>query len=149
MVSRREMLLALAAGAVAVRRGAANVLTLEGQAEGTPVDFPVPRNACDCHVHVFGDAARFPMSPERGYTPPPAPVEDARRHLGALHMTRVVIVSASVYGTNNDCALDAIRHLGVRARGVASRAPPSPTCRGTPVRRAALPAPRGPGCPPP
>jgi len=120
------MLLALAAGAVAVRRRAANVLTLEGQAEGTPVDFPVPRNACDCHVHVFGDAAQFPMSPERGYTPPPAPVEDVRRHLGALHMTRVVIVSASVYGTNNDCALDAIRHFGVRARGVANVALDAP-----------------------
>jgi len=66
------------------------------------------------------------MSPERGYTPPPAPVEDVRELIRALHMTRVVIVSASVYGTNNDCALDAIRQLGTRARGVANVALDAP-----------------------
>jgi len=53
-------------------------------------------------------------------------VEQAREHLSALHMDRVVIVSASVYGTNNDCALDAIRRLGGRARGVANIALDAP-----------------------
>jgi predicted TIM-barrel fold metal-dependent hydrolase len=41
-------------------------------------------------------------------------------------MDRVVIVSASVYGTNNDCALDAIRQLGARARGVGNIALDAP-----------------------
>ena len=36
------------------------------------VDFRVPADACDCHVHVFGTAAEFPFAPQRGYTPPPA-----------------------------------------------------------------------------
>jgi len=127
MISRREVLLALAsAGAMAMRRRVAGAPGVDHQPGGTPVTFPVPRNACDCHVHVFGGTARFPMSPERGYTPPPAPVEDARRHLSALHMERVVIVSASVYGTNNDCALDAIGRLGPRARGVANIALDAP-----------------------
>jgi predicted TIM-barrel fold metal-dependent hydrolase len=38
-------------------------------------------------------------------------------------MDRVVIVSPAVYGTNNDCTLDAIRRLGSRARGIALVAP--------------------------
>ena len=126
MVSRRDMLLTLATGAVALHRGATAVRGDEDQAGFTPVDFSVPRGACDCHVHVFGDPRQFPLWTGRSYTPPPAPVEDARRLLRRLHMDRVVIVSASVYGTNNDCALDAIGQLGSRARGVANVAPDAP-----------------------
>jgi predicted TIM-barrel fold metal-dependent hydrolase len=37
----------------------------------------------------------------------------------ALHISRVVIVQPSVYGTNNACTLDAIRQLAPNARGVA------------------------------
>ena len=37
-------------------------LTIHGVTH-TPVDFEVPHNACDCHVHVFGPDARFPFSP--------------------------------------------------------------------------------------
>lgn len=120
------MLLALATGAVAMHRRMTGVSASDAQTSDTPVNFPVPRGACDCHVHVFGDVARFPMSPERGYTPPPAPVEGVRELVRALHMTRVVIVSASVYGTNNDCALDAIQQLGPRARGIGNIALDAP-----------------------
>ena len=85
----------------------------------TPVDFRVPAGACDCHVHVFGDPSRFPFAPDRPYTPPPAPVAELRRLLGRIHMDRAVIVAPAVYGTNNDCTLDAIRQLGPGARGIA------------------------------
>ena len=37
-----------------------------------PVDFAVPAGACDCHVHIVGDPARFPMAADRVYTPPQA-----------------------------------------------------------------------------
>lgn len=118
------MLLTLAAtGAAAVHPRAAAVLSASLQERPTVVDFPVPAGACDCHVHVFGDTKQFPLSPNRSYTPPPAPVADVRRLLRDLHMDRVVIISASVYGTDNECALDAIRQLGARARGVANVAP--------------------------
>ena len=120
MVSRRDMLLTLAAtGASALQRRVAAVSGPGPQAGTTPVDFPVPAQACDCHVHVIGDVRRFPLSPDRPYTPPPAPVDELRRLLRKLHMDRVVIVSPAVYGTNNDCTLDAIRQLGNRARGIA------------------------------
>ena len=124
MVSRRDMLFTLAAtGATALYRRAARMAGVRLQAGPTPVNFHVPPRACDCHVHVFGDPRRFPFSPDRPYTPPPAPVDELRGVLRRLHADRVVIVSPAVYGTNNDCTLDAIRQLGRRARGVALVAP--------------------------
>jgi hypothetical protein len=105
------MLLTLAApGASALDRRVATMFGCGRQAGTTPVNFQVSARACDCHVHVFGDAKRFPFSPDRPYTPPPAPVAELRRVLRRLHMDRAVVVSPAVYGTNNDCTLDAIRH---------------------------------------
>src|SRR5579872_2978179 len=67
----------------------------------TPVDFDVPPHACDCHTHIFGDPTKYPFWPGRVYTPETAlPAEMSALHR-ALHMERVVIVTPSVYGTNN------------------------------------------------
>ncbi|MBV9553502.1 MAG: amidohydrolase family protein [Alphaproteobacteria bacterium] len=86
----------------------------------TAVGFRVPPGACDCHVHVFGAAADFPFAAPRGYTPPPAGVDELLRLQHALSLSRVVIVQPSVYGTDNSCTLDGLRRLGPeRARGVA------------------------------
>ena len=86
----------------------------------TPVGFDVPEDACDCHVHVFGTAAQFPFADRRLYTPPPAGVNALSALLRALHLSRVVVVQPSVYGTNNSCTIDGMRRLGAaRARGVA------------------------------
>jgi predicted TIM-barrel fold metal-dependent hydrolase len=84
----------------------------------TPVDFDVPRNACDCHVHIF-DPAHFPYDPARVYSPPPASIAELLDLQSALHFDRVIIVTPSVYGVDNAVTLDAIRKLGPRARGVA------------------------------
>lgn len=85
----------------------------------TEVAFRVPRGACDCHVHVFGTALEFPLVAGRGYTPPPASAGELLGLQEALHLTRVVIVQPSVYGTDNSCTIDGLRRLGQRARGVA------------------------------
>jgi predicted TIM-barrel fold metal-dependent hydrolase/predicted NBD/HSP70 family sugar kinase len=86
----------------------------------TAVGFQVPEDACDCHVHVFGTAAQFPFATTRGYTPPPASVDELAALLRALRLSRVVIVQPSIYGTDNSCTLDGMRRLGPdRARGVA------------------------------
>src|SRR5258708_40127171 len=85
----------------------------------TAVNFEIPANACDSHTHIFGDSAKFPMSPARGYTPEPASVAEMRALHRQLHMDRVVIVQPSIYGTDNSCTLDAIKQLGRRARGIA------------------------------
>ena len=86
----------------------------------TPVAFEIPEGACDCHVHVFGTPSQFPFDERRGYTPPPAGVDELEALLRALRLSRVVIVQPSVYGTENSCTLDGMRRLGPdRARGVA------------------------------
>jgi predicted TIM-barrel fold metal-dependent hydrolase len=139
MVSRRDVLRAVAAaGAAALRGRVPAVLDAGVQTDHTAIDFPVPPGACDCHVHVFGDPGRFPFSADRPYTPPPAPVEALRRVLRELHMDRVVIVSPAVYGTNNDCTLDAIRRLGSLARGIALLPPQSASAELERLRRGGI-----------
>jgi predicted TIM-barrel fold metal-dependent hydrolase len=119
MVTRRIMLFASAAagGVLALRNR--NVHAAAASTVKTPVDFEVPRGACDCHVHVF-DPVRFPYFSGRVYTPPEATAEDLLALQRQLHFDRVVIVQPSVYGVDNACTLDAMKKLGpARARGVA------------------------------
>jgi predicted TIM-barrel fold metal-dependent hydrolase len=78
-----------------------------------------PPLACDCHIHVFGPFARFPLDPARKYTPEEATIETYLGVAKALGTGRVVLVQPSVYGTDNACQRDAMRVLGERARGVA------------------------------
>jgi hypothetical protein len=117
MLTRRAMLGqvgAAASAAWAMRAGAA-----AGAAGRTAIDFDVPRGACDCHVHVFGDPAKFPFAEKRIYTPPQASIDELLELQRDLHLERVVVVQPSVYGTDNACTVDAVRRMGVRARGVA------------------------------
>ena len=86
----------------------------------TPVDFELPRGACDCHVHVIGDPGDYPMTPDRVYTPPTATADELLTLQQRLHLDRVVIVQPSFYGSDNAATLDGMRRLGpARARGVA------------------------------
>jgi len=80
---------------------------------------PAPPGACDCHIHIFGPRARFPLAPELAYTPAEAPVEAYRELQLRLGLSRVVVVQPSAYGTDNGCTLDAIARLRPHARGVA------------------------------
>jgi predicted TIM-barrel fold metal-dependent hydrolase len=85
----------------------------------TSVAFAVPRGACDTHVHVVGDPAKFPMSPDRDYTPPPATAKQLGEALKFLNLDRAVIVTPTIYGSDNSATLAAIAQLGPhRARGV-------------------------------
>ena len=74
---------------------------------------------CDTHVHVIGDATRYPMVADRHYTPGPASIDALKHHLKAQALDRVVIVQPSVYGTDNQCLLDALSALGPHAKGIA------------------------------
>jgi predicted TIM-barrel fold metal-dependent hydrolase len=82
------------------------------------VNFAVPEGACDCHVHTF-DPRNFPYSPSRPYTPEPVSVDELQSLHKSLHMSRVIVVQTTVYGADNAGALDAMKKLGSRARGVA------------------------------
>ena len=118
MIPRRNLLKgAVAAGVAAFVHPVCNVFAKASQPR-TPVNFPVPAGACDCHVHAF-DPERFPFSPARGYTPEPATAGEMMALHRALGTTRVVVVQPSVYGTDNSCTLNAIQQQGAAARGVA------------------------------
>jgi predicted TIM-barrel fold metal-dependent hydrolase len=83
------------------------------------VTFEMPAGACDCHTHIHGDPARFPFAPGRVYTPEVA-LPDAMAALHrALGIQRVVIVTPSVYGTDNSSTLYGMQARGADARGVA------------------------------
>jgi len=85
----------------------------------TPVDFDVPALACDCHTHIHGDVEKFPFFAGRVYTPEPASPEVMAALHKALHIERVVIVTPSVYGTDNSSTLFGMKARGATARGVA------------------------------
>jgi len=90
-----------------------------------PLDHPSrpgwtpPALACDSHCHVFGPFDRFPLSPERSFTPPEIPWERLRALHDLLGFERCVLVQASCHGSDNSAMLDAIARSGGRARGVA------------------------------
>ena len=85
----------------------------------TPVDFEVPAGACDCHTHIHGDPEKYPFFAGRVYTPEPASPEEMAALHKALHIERVVIVTPSVYGTDNSSTLFGMKARGATARGVA------------------------------
>ena len=117
MLSRRGFLTGIAAAGLAP---SLRLVISAGTAHSiTPVRFDVPEGACDCHVHVFGDASRFPFAASRTYTPEAASAAELLAMHRALHISRVVIVQPSVYGTDNSCALDAMKQYGSGARGIA------------------------------
>ena len=85
----------------------------------TAVNFAVPANACDCHTHIHGDPKRFPFFAGRVYTPETASPEEMLALHRKLHIKRVVIVTPSVYGTDNSATLFGMKARGADARGVA------------------------------
>jgi predicted TIM-barrel fold metal-dependent hydrolase len=116
MVTRRDILAgAVAAGALLhTRLGFA-----KASQPGTRVNFDVPAGACDCHTHIHGDPRTFPWFEGRIYTPEMALPEEMAALHKALRIQRVVIVTPSVYGTDNSATLYGMKARGATARGVA------------------------------
>jgi 2-pyrone-4,6-dicarboxylate lactonase len=84
--------------------------------------FDVPFGACDTHAHVIGDF-RFPMVPNRSYTPPVASEQSYLAMLDAQGMTHGVLVQVSIYGTDNSCMVETLRRHRQRLRGIAVVSP--------------------------
>ena len=116
MLTRRDVLIgAIAAGATMhFRTGFA-----KASQPATRVNFDVPAGACDCHTHIHGDPEKFPFFPGRVYTPETALPEEMAALHRALRLQRVVIVTPSVYGTDNSATLWGMKARGADARGVA------------------------------
>ena len=129
MLTRRE---ALAAALLA------RMANAKASQPATPVNFAVPPHACDCHTHVFGDPARYPLWSGRTYTPEPASSEEMAALHKALHIERVVIVTPSVYGTDNSATLDGMKARGRNGRGIAVIDEKTPDARLDSMQRAGV-----------
>ena len=116
MATRRVVLHGTLAIATALRFR--TVLARASQ-PATPVDFEVPAGACDSHTHIFGDPSQFPLFAGRVYTPEVALPQEMTALHRSLHVQRVVIVTPSVYGTDNSATLYGMKVRGADARGVA------------------------------
>ncbi len=81
--------------------------------------FAPPLGSVDAHCHVFGPGDRFPFAAERKYTPCDAPKEKLWELRDFLGFQRNVIIQATCHGADNRALVDALRHSGGRARGVA------------------------------
>jgi predicted TIM-barrel fold metal-dependent hydrolase len=115
LIRRRSLLVGAAMMAASIGRATAGT----PWGPRSPVALAVPAGACDCHVHVIGSPARFPMAPDRVYTPPEASPDMLLEMQRDLHLSRVVLIQPSIYGTDNAAMLDALKRLGGRARGIA------------------------------
>ena len=71
----------------------------------------------DCHAHLFGPYARYPLAGARSYTPPEAVQADYQALLGRLGLGRGVLVHPSAYGRDYSLVLDTLR-AQPRWRGV-------------------------------
>jgi predicted TIM-barrel fold metal-dependent hydrolase len=116
MLTRRDTLV----GAIAVGTLMRTRTGLAKAAQpATPVNFDIPAGACDCHTHIHGDPEKFPFFSGRVYTPEMATPEEMAALHKALGMQRVVIVTPSVYGTDNSATVFGMKERGNDARGVA------------------------------
>jgi len=82
----------------------------------------LPKNSCDTHLHVFGDARRYPVSnPNALYQPPQECNVEALQQLHAkMGVERAVLVQPTIYGTNHDLLYDVLAAAPKgRYRGVA------------------------------
>ena len=81
--------------------------------------FKPPPGACDCHVHVYGPANRFPFQPshaERSFEAPKDALETMHQKIG---MDRCVIVHVPAHGTDMAVTLDAMAASPRQIRAVA------------------------------
>lgn len=85
----------------------------------TPPRFDVPSGATDCHAHIIDHPSDFPYVENRSYDPALAPLTDFQSMHSSLRLQRAVIVTPSIYGTDNRATLRAIQGYGPAARGVA------------------------------
>jgi predicted TIM-barrel fold metal-dependent hydrolase len=79
-----------------------------GPAAAPSADRPVDARGWDCHAHLFGPYARYPLAAERSYTPPEAVEAQYASLLQRLGLAHGVLVHASAYGKDHTLLLDAL-----------------------------------------
>lgn len=79
----------------------------------------LPDLACDAHCHIYGPFERFPLPPDRSFTPHEAPETALRRLHDRLGIARAVIVQSQGHARDHRPLLDALAVGNGRYRGVA------------------------------
>jgi predicted TIM-barrel fold metal-dependent hydrolase len=79
----------------------------------------------DCHAHLFGPYERFPLAPDRSYTPPEALEPQYMALLRRLGLSHGVLVHPSAYGDDHTLLLHALAAQPA-LRGVVVVRPGSP-----------------------
>ena len=80
----------------------------------------LPAGATDTQIHIYGPVERYKLKPDALYAPHMLGLDDAEAMHRVLGIERGVLVSPTVYGTDNRCMLDALkRSSGARWRGIA------------------------------
>lgn len=77
----------------------------------SPIKHRIPSGTWDSHMHVV-DPQRFPVSPTAVYTPSKHTIEEAMAFESSLGIGKIILVQPSIYGTDNSCLLEALRHVG-------------------------------------
>jgi len=78
----------------------------------------LPNGACDCHLHVIGPKAQYPLGSHSALIPEDAPLDKLLAMHERLGIERLVLIQTSVFGDDNSCMLDALEQIGPRARAV-------------------------------
>ena len=78
-----------------------------------PPKKPLPENACDTHVCLFGDPKIYNYPANRSYTPSDkADLGSYEKFAGPFGIKRAVLIQPSVYGPDNSVLLDALKAAG-------------------------------------
>ena len=79
---------------------------------------PLPRGACDCHLHFFGPEKKYRWAPDARYISADATPKTYFELQRTLGLSRAVAVSGGAYGTNYKRLEDALVEHPERLRGV-------------------------------
>ena len=79
----------------------------------------LPAGACDCHIHLFGPASKYPFDPGSRYISEDALPEDNIRLQNVLGVSHAVVVSGGGYGRTYHHLVDVLERFPERFRGVA------------------------------
>ena len=85
----------------------------------SPPRYQAPAGATDCHAHVFGPLARYPLAPGATYQTQDLPVPAYLGMLDRIGLARGVLVQPSAYALDNGALLTALAAAPDRLRGIA------------------------------
>ena len=79
----------------------------------------LPKNTCDTHLHIFGDAKAYPAAnPNALYQPPEdCTFETVKALHDAMGVSRAVFVQPTIYGTDHRLMHDVLKYAPKRPYG--------------------------------